>query len=325
MTTQLAYNETVLERFKSFIKNNRLAHAYILVGPEGVGKFETALAVAKMVNCEAAVLAPERGFCDQCPACRTINSRNHPDLHILETARGETIQIEHIRDLITQMQMRPFEAKKKIFLIRNSENLTLPAGNALLKTLEEPFSDTLILLTTAVPEKNLSTIRSRCQMIYLAPYSKQRLADYLAGGYDMKVEAAQFVASFSEGCLTRAKRLQEENILPRKNEIINNFIFSRDSENFLKKILVEPQATKELLDVVLTWFRDVLVFKLTDDPARLVHQDRIEDLKRAAKSFSLEDLENITEETVRTLKLLNENLNVKIALSVLKEKIWVRS
>ena len=196
MPTDLLIHETVLRRFADLLRGGRLAHAYLLIGPEGVGKFETALAVAKLVNFEAG--AREAG-CGQCAACRKIAALYHPDLHILKCARGETIKIDDIRSLIAHAQLKPFEAKRKIFILCNTENLTIEGGNALLKTLEEPWADSLLLLTTSVPEKNLATVRSRCQAIHFFSYSSDKLADYLANDYHVEEGTARFLAAFAQG------------------------------------------------------------------------------------------------------------------------------
>ena len=312
-------HEDVLERFSGLLKSGRLAHAYLFLGPEGVGKFETACAVAQMVNCEKS--GGKNRPCGECSSCRRISSRQHPDVHILETPRGATIKIDDIRNLITQIQIKPFEAGKKVFIIRNSENFTLDAGNALLKTLEEPSDDTLMILTSAVPQDNLSTIRSRCHAMYFAPYANDKLADCLVRDYDINGPTASFLASFSEGCLAKAARLKDEKIMEFKNEVIDQFILSRDSENYIKKILADPAITKQMLDVLLTWVRDVLLLQSRESEARLVHRDRLQELKRGAQVFSFKETAEIMDEVVKTKGLLNDNLNVKIALNVIKESL----
>src|SRR3989344_7928131 len=318
MQNTLTIHRPVLQRFAGLLKGGRLAHAYLLVGPAGVGKFETAMALAKLVNCEASAEGQADIFCGQCASCRKMETANHPDLHILNSGRGETIKIENIRELIGHTQLKSFEAQRKVFGIRNAENLTLEGANALLKTLEEPSAHSLLLLTTSVPEKNLATIRSRCQAIYFFPYANGKLADYLINDYHIEEPAAYFLASFTEGCLGRAQQLHQDNLLPRKNEIIDNVIFSPDSEAYFKKVLADKEQTKELLDVLLTWFRDLLLMKTGVEAERLTHQDRKKDLERSALLFSFEDIQELLAEIVRTMKLLNDNLNVKIALTLIK-------
>ncbi len=136
-------NETILKRFAKLLVANRLAHAYLFVGPQGLGKSEAALSVAKLVNCER----NDGTFCDECSSCRRITSGNHPDIYRLDRGEEETIKIEQVRELLSRTAFRPFEARRKVFIIKNIEDLTTEAGNALLKTLEEPTASNLLLLT----------------------------------------------------------------------------------------------------------------------------------------------------------------------------------
>ena len=106
--------------------------------------------------------------------------------------------------------------------------------------------------------------------------------------------------------------------------MIDSVIFSPDREVYFKKILAEQDQTKELLDVLLTWFRDLLLLKLGIQEERLTHQDRKKDVQRSVASFSCAEIQEIIGEIIRAMKLLNDHLNVKIALTLIKEKIWVK-
>jgi DNA polymerase-3 subunit delta' len=154
----MSVNEEILIRFERIQSQERLAHAYLFVGPVQSGKSSTIMALAQMLNCEREGV--DR-FCGECGSCRKISAGNHPDVLTIEAGVGETIKIEDIRTLIQRGGLRAFEAKWKVFMIRNAERLTKEAANALLKTLEEPNRQTLIFLTTSVPELCLDTIKSR--------------------------------------------------------------------------------------------------------------------------------------------------------------------
>ena len=122
------------ERQKDILRRalagGRLAHAYLFEGPEGVGKRLMALALVRAVFC------PEGG-CGVCAACRKVDHHNHPDLHLLEPD-GTLIKIEQIRAIQKELSYRPLEARKKVCLIDSADRMNQAAGNALLKTLEEP-------------------------------------------------------------------------------------------------------------------------------------------------------------------------------------------
>ena len=159
---RILYCQPVLERFKALIENSRLAHAYLFVGPACVGKRETAEAIAKLVNCAA---SNNETFCDSCPSCIKINNLQHPDVYLIDAEASGSIKIDEIRSIIKRVSLKPFEGKRKVFIIVNAENLTSQAANALLKTLEEPPNNSLIILTTCFPQRNLDTIKSRCHII----------------------------------------------------------------------------------------------------------------------------------------------------------------
>ena len=109
-------DHSILQRFAFLKKKERLAHAYLFIGPSDIGKGETALAIAKLVNCEA----PEgEMFCDTCPSCIKINSGNHPDVYMIDNGYGESIKIEMIREILSRNKLRSFMAARKVFIIKN--------------------------------------------------------------------------------------------------------------------------------------------------------------------------------------------------------------
>lgn len=133
MKQELQFSQSVMDRFAKLRQKQKLAHAYLFIGPAFIGKKETALGVAKLLNCEQGDQI--NAFCDQCSSCLKINAGSHPDIHLIESDFGETIKIDQVRNLIAQAKLRPFEATKKIFIMQNIENLTVEGANALLKVL----------------------------------------------------------------------------------------------------------------------------------------------------------------------------------------------
>lgn len=193
ITQTFQADKTILKRFARLIQNGRLAHAYLFVGPEGIGKGQTALGIARMINCERNLEEIKDDYCGECSNCLRITSGNHPDVAIVDSGEEPSIKIAKIRELIVRMQLRPYESRKKIFIIKKIEDLTLEGSNALLKTLEEPGKDSLLLLTTAVLEKNLGTIRSRCHTVYFFPQPQKRLEGILSRVLDFLAIVADLV------------------------------------------------------------------------------------------------------------------------------------
>ena len=324
ITSAIEINENVLKRFAVLEEKGLLAHAYLFVGPAHIGKAATALAVARFLNCENTKESGGMYFCDRCPSCLKINSGNHPDVHILQVAPGESIKIDAVRELLAQIRLRPFMAAKKIFIVHNIEDLTTEGANALLKTLEEPSANSLLILTTAVPERVLETVKSRCHVIPFAPASQRALAARLVQYYDEDKDQAHFLAYFAEGCLGKARRLKEDGLCAAKDEIIDRYILGREREALIKTIGADKAKTREFLDVLLSWARDCLLIQAGVQDARLVHAGRIRELQNFQRRFSFEELTGIHRETVNACRLLVENLNVKIPLSIIGEMLWAK-
>lgn len=318
--------ESVQQRFSALMARGRLAHAYLLIGPEGVGKMQSALDVARLVNCERRTEGSDEPYCGQCPSCYKINAGTHPDVVVFDTGDSQSIRIEKIRELITKSQLSPFEAKRKVFIIKDTDRLTLEGSNALLKTLEEPSARSLLLLTTSVPEKNLETIRSRCHAVYFFPLSPGRLARQLRETQDVPEPESRFLAFFSEGCVGRARRLKDGDFFRRKNEMIDRLVLDRRNDDYLKAVSADRQQTKDALDVLLYWFRDLILIKQGDAAeGRIANMDRIDELTAIAPRYSFKQLVECFQEIVMACRLWGDNLNIKLPLTLIQEKIWVRS
>jgi len=314
----------IVERFALLEKEGHLAHAYLFVGPKDVGKIATAMAVARALNCEDNSDGQRALPCEQCSSCRRISSGNYPDVLLLDKGENQSIRISDIRELVNRIQLRAFEARKKVFIIRDVEDLSLEGANALLKTLEEPGPDSLLILTTSVIEKNLPTIRSRCHTVRLFSTGEDDLSKRLTVEYKISDDAAHFLAHFSEGCAGRAVRLNEDGAFERKNAVIDEFVYRRD-EAYFKQLLADKVETQEALRILLSWYRDVLLLKVSDGQERLINIDRRGDLETLREKYSFVQVEDIIHEIVGTLKMLDENLSIKIPVQLLRTKIWVRS
>lgn len=137
-------------------------------------------------------------------------------------------------------------------------------------------------------------------------------------------EEAHFLAMYTAGCPQKAQILYDSKIMDRKNDMIDQMVFGSGSDALLKKIGSDKDATKELLDVLLSWHRDLLLIKSGARENQLVHIDRLDALARAAQAKSFDEIKNIINEIVRAAKQLSDNLNVKVALMVIKERVWVK-
>lgn len=317
MINSVQVNSAVMLTFSRLVALKKLAHAYLLVGPQDSGKTQTALALAQLVNCESVPLQP----CGQCAACLKIASGNHPDVHVLGSDDRGSIKIEDIRFLLGRSQLKSYEARTKVFIIRDIQLMTLDAANALLKTLEEPAANTLMILTTSVLEANLDTIKSRCHIVKFFPESVNRITRFLTDE-GVPAQDAYFLAVFSEGCIGRIRRLVKDDILLKRHKVLDEMLLNRRNDDFLKELSSDPLQATVALQLLLSFFRDVLVLKGGAPAGELVHQNRLKELGTFA-SRDMTELSLIIRQIVQTKKLVNDRLNTKMSLSLLREYIWV--
>jgi DNA polymerase-3 subunit delta' len=308
-------NASVMQRFSRLAANHHLAHAYLFVGPADCGKTQTALSLAQLVNCES------EKACGECAACRKIASGNHPDVHVIGNDEMDSIKIEDIRFLLSRAHLMAYEGRTKVFIIRHIELMTLEAANAFLKILEEPTANTLMILTTSSLESNLDTIKSRCHIVRFFPSPANRIAKLLTDE-GVKPPDAHFLAVYSEGCLGKTRKLITQEIITRKRKVLDEMLLNRHNDSFLKTLSADPQETAQALRLLLSFFRDVLLFKSGVSKTELLHQDCLKEIEKfTAREFL--DLALIIRQIVQTKELLDDKLNVKMSLSLLREHLWV--
>ncbi|MBP1728441.1 MAG: polymerase delta prime subunit [Deltaproteobacteria bacterium] len=308
-------NIAVIERI---LGSARVAHAYLFSGPEGVGKQKTALAFIQHLFC-----AEGRG-CGSCSSCRKIASGNHPDIHTV-LPDGQFIKIDQVRALQKELSYRPYEAVRKACIIDGAERLNQSSGNALLKTLEEPPGNAIMILLTAAVENVLPTIRSRCQQLAFAGVPADDIeALLLARGVD--ADNARVAAALADGSVARAIDFCSDSSGTDRREMIERAcrISRQDmSSIFAFGELFDKEREKALqtLELLLGFWRDMLHFHSGAEAA--VNRD-VPDLLagEAARRSSAAIMEGI-ENLLKTRQAIQRNANVRLAMDVLGMKLAV--
>jgi len=285
------------EILRRIVKGKDIPHALLFSGPEKIGKKKIALEFVKSVFCEK--------LCGECYPCRTIDSGNFPDLAMLAPVEGN-IEIEQVRDLQARLSLKSYNNSLKVGIIDNTHLMRKDAQNALLKTLEEPKGDTLLILITSYPEMLLPTIRSRLQQIKFTMISRKEIEEHLVS-LGANAEKAKEIAMISSGQIGKAIEFFND---PEKLELFNsavkNIAFLCKAEmykrfEFAKEFKENQEDIIGVLDIWERFFRRELLLNIFNGKNSL--------------NYTLKKLKEVIDELERTKYLIeNTNVNKKLAL-----------
>ena len=293
------------------ISIGRVAHAYLFSGIEGCGKRKTALAFVQAVFCG------KEEACGVCSSCRKVASGQHPDLHILEPD-GAFIKIDQVRDLQKELSYRPFEAPKKACIIDGAEKLNLSSGNALLKTLEEPPGDALMILIAPERSAVLQTILSRCQALSFQPLSAETIEGRLVRD-GFAAEAARVAATLSGGSLRRGIEIATDGVLEGRGNFLERIIALNLKEiaalfAAAEEFAADKEGLPGLLELLMSFLRDILIYRST--PGALANADLEQLIAREAARCSERRIMELIEQLVAMRRMLARNVNARLALEV---------
>ena len=326
---QVRGHDTVLWQFQRAISEGRLAHAYLLVGPPQVGKRALALNVAQAVNCLQSPGDP----CGICQQCRRIALLQHADVLVigLNDGRGDgpsrrEVGIDEVREVQRQASLRPFEGAYRVFIFDGAEHLSEEASNALLKTLEEPPPQVLILLSTSTEEALLPTIRSRCRRVELRPLPISAVAEELIGSHSVDPETASQLARLSMGRLGWAlTALSDPSMMERREAaldraaelsratITDRFEYAAQLATMIGR---EREEGIHVLHLLLSWWRDILVIRQGAEEF-VYNGHRAQALRTEAAQLSDGQVMGFIRATMDALRALDSNANPRLTLEVL--------
>ncbi|WP_026477250.1 DNA polymerase III subunit delta' [Alkaliphilus transvaalensis] len=318
----MAFEEIIgQERIKDLLKNSLLkenfSHAYLFEGISGLGKKKLALEVAKGIICTSEGIKP----CNHCQCCRRIDQGNHSEVFLIE--EEGTIKIEKVRELQKEIQMKPYEGKKKVFIINHSENMTIQAQNALLKTLEEPPPYATLILLTHNSNSLLPTIISRCQIFKLRPVETIKIQEALVKQKGISLEESKVIASFANGVFGKAVRMLEDEDFRRRREGILQLteeLLQSKSISLLEKVdffVEEKNYIDEILDILTSWYRDLIIFKETQELHFVMNYDKIEIIKEQSNRIGLKKLTNIISIIDKAKGNIRSNVNYQLNIEMM--------
>lgn len=318
---QVTGHETTIAHLKAAIQTDKLSHAYIFAGEDGMGKNLLANAFVQALQCEDR----ENGVdaCGKCKSCMQAESGNHPDI-IRVTHEKASIGVDDIRlQLNNDIHIKPYSSKYKIYVIDEAEKMTEQAQNALLKTLEEPPSYGMILLLTNNVSSLLPTIFSRCITLKLKAVDQNKIKEFLMKKHKIPDYLADLSAVFAQGNVGKALQFSSsEEFSEMKNEVLHLLKYLDEMElheivERLKVFSVKKDNINYYLDFIVLWFRDVLMYKVTRDANLLIYKSEVSDIGKQASLRSYEGLECIIKAIEKAKVRLNANVNFEIAIELM--------
>ena len=299
------------------LKTGRVAHAYLFAGPEGVGKRTTALALAQALNCENGV---EDG-CGSCRSCRKIREHLHPDVRVIEP-EGATLKIDQIRELKHEVALKPYEGRRKVFILDRAERMTEPGGNAFLKTLEEPAGEAVLILVTSNASALLPTILSRCQEVRFPPIPPGPLSAFLEKKRGLDPGRARLLACLSGGSLGLALKMDAKALLEERDRIIEGaFEAIKMGGSAILEFAESWAKDREGLDGALghlaSYIRDILAFQLTKREDLLFNGDRAEEIRCLAALLPTSTICSFFEAVALAKEGVLRNWNLKLCMEVM--------
>jgi DNA polymerase-3 subunit delta' len=306
-------------RQKEFLRrtlaHNKLAHAYLFEGPQGVGKRLTALALARSIFCL------EGTGCKECVPCRKIDHNNHPDLHILEPD-GKQIKIEQIRNLQKTLAFKPVESTRRICLIDQADKMNPAAANSLLKTLEEPSAETLIILISARPEALLTTVLSRCQRLPFSRLPQSCIESTLISQRSYTQKEAHIIAALADGSFQLALDRDPAYYLERRIEILKNVTALSPGSilplmELAKELSAEKETIPDTLELLQAFYRDLLLYQHNLPEEYFINIDLQDKIRRIAAQENTTSILNKLDAVNQCHNNHERNVNPQLNMEVL--------
>jgi len=348
--------ERVKQILLSALRNDRLPHAYLFVGNDGVGKDAMALELARVLHCEKG----GEEACAQCPSCVKVNSMQHPDVkfvvalpvgkgeksddspleklsaaeiqlvreqfrlkaenpyHRITIPKASIIKINSIRDIRRESALSTYSRRRRVIIISRAEEMGDAAANTLLKTLEEPSGNTMLILTTSHRDALLSTIISRSQAVQFDPLKEHEIREALIERNAVQSAQAALVARLAHGSYTKALELLQDDVAAQRQQVVA-FVRAALGTNVVgvTEAVEELCASKDrdvlvrFLNLMLMWFRDAMVLL---QGGEVINLDQEDDIKKFIAKFSRADLIRMLADIERAIFLIERNVYINLVM-----------
>ncbi len=310
----------------TMMKRGRLAHSFLLVGPDGSDKIGSALYLARLLLCKSPESADDILIpCDTCSSCRKVVASLHPDLHIIEPLDGY-IRIKDIRELQRTLYLKPLEGGRRICIIDHADVMRQEAANALLKTLEEPPSDVHIFLIAPSQTSLIQTIVSRCIVLRCSPKDFEDQVYSVSDEFKCSVAMAYTVMSMAEGGHKRARLFLTDDLISWRHDFLCQMCDTAPVTvsqifglaDFMSK---DQEMFNNTLTILKSFVRDLLILKKGIDYKEMINLEDRDLIINASQFYDLDKLCLIIEKIDMAESVVSSNANLKLLAEMLLIKL----
>lgn len=319
----IAGHKPILKLLASAIARESLPQSLLFNGPEGIGKFAVAMAVAQAVNCPNRTA--DGDSCGTCSSCTRIARGVHGDVIVVEPGENGSIVIEQVRDALQHVSYRPFEGRRRVVIIDQADAAGGPAQDALLKRLEEPTSASMFILVSSQCDLLLPTVRSRCYQLRFAPLADADVIRVLVDEHEMAEASARAAAAMSDGSIGRALARSSGELTDARDVAFELLSAAASSDQPARRLAAaktaaaapssrvkDRDALAARLEAAAAFLRDMQILIAGGDTSTLTNADMAAEIATLATSFNRERGLSAFAAVERALTALNRQANTKI-------------
>ncbi len=300
----------IRETLIASINKENFSHASLVIGEDGIGKSYVAYEMAVNI----------------------LGKNEYKEYVDIEEYRipenRKSISVDQIRDITEEINKKPYESNKKVIILHNADKMTVQAQNAFLKSIEEPPNGVFLILLCENQENLLDTIKSRCEAYKLSRLSEKELDEFLIREYpNIFEEEKRAVKAFSDGIPGRIEDFMDNSIYGEIRENTIKMFLDANGDNlstFLKYqdfLVKNKNDWQEVLACILSYVRDIMIYKEVGNEDYIINLDKINDLKKLAETFSYKKLNKIIDIVNNTKNNLQGNVNAAMAYRIMLLKI----
>ncbi len=316
----IAGQTVALTHLKNALKKDQISQAYMLIGEPGMGKKTIAESFAESILCEERKPG-EYEHCGKCRSCHQVETGNHPDCIFVTHEKPNLISVDEIREqLVSDVEIKPYQGSKKVYIVPDAEMMNEQAQNALLKTLEEPPEYAVIILLVANADLMLPTLLSRSIKLPLAPLPDQVIEEKLIKDYNIQKYRTSSIVKFARGNLGRAIEMSEnDDFIEDKNtasDIMKKVVKTESYQwkDWIDELSKDKARLPFFLGLFMDWYRDILMAKSGAGRERLMFADEESVITEEAGEYDYEGLKYCIEAIEDAQAKVRANVKLSLVL-----------